>query len=41
VLNDHRDAAYDAGVVADLARFQRRADPVVADLAGTLARYHG
>ena len=39
VLNDHRDAAYDAGVVADLARIQRRADPVVDDLAGTLARY--
>jgi hypothetical protein len=39
VLNDHRDAAYDAGLVADLARIQRRADPVVDDLAGTLARY--
>ena len=39
MLNDHRDAAYDAGVVADLARIQRRADPVVDDLAGTLARY--
>jgi hypothetical protein len=39
VLNDHRDAGYDAGVVGDLARIQRRADPVVDDLAGTLARY--
>ncbi len=39
VLNDHRDAAYDAGVVGDLARLQRRAEPVVDDLAGTLARY--
>jgi hypothetical protein len=39
VLNDHRDPAYDAGVVADLARLQRRADPVLDDLAGTLARY--
>jgi len=39
ILNDHRDAGYDAGVVGDLARLQRRADPVVDDLAGTLARY--
>jgi hypothetical protein len=39
VLNDHRDARYDAAVVADLARLQRRADPVVDDLAGTLDRY--
>ena len=39
VLNDHRDGRYDAGVVADLARLQRRADPVVDDLAGTLDRY--
>jgi hypothetical protein len=39
VLNDHRDAGYDAGVVGDLAGIQRRADPVVDDLAGTLARY--
>jgi hypothetical protein len=41
VVNDHRDAAYDAGVVDDLARLQRRADPVVDELAGTLARYGG
>ncbi len=41
VLNDHRDATYDAGVVDDLARLQRRADPVVDDLAGSLARYRG
>jgi len=41
VLNDHHDATYDAGVVADLARLQRRADPVVGDLAGTLDRYRG
>jgi hypothetical protein len=39
VRNDHRNASYDAAVVADLARLQRRAAPVVDDLAGTLARY--
>ncbi|HEX6568089.1 MAG TPA: hypothetical protein VF015_02960, partial [Acidimicrobiales bacterium] len=39
VRNDHRDATYDARVVADLARLQRRADPLLADLAGALDRY--
>jgi hypothetical protein len=39
VRNDHRDARYDARVVADLSRLQRRANPVVDDLAGTLDRY--
>ena len=41
VRNDHRDTRYDARVVADLARLQRRADPVVDDLAQTLERYRG
>ena len=41
VRNDHRDRGYDAGVVAELARLQRRADPVLEDLARTLARYRG
>jgi hypothetical protein len=39
VLNDHRDAAYDAGVVADLARLQLQAEPLCDDLAGALDRY--
>jgi hypothetical protein len=39
MLNDHGDPGYDTAVVADLARLQRRADPVVDDLAGTLGRY--
>lgn len=39
VVNDHRDAAYDAAVVADLARLQQAADPVCDDLAATLDRY--
>lgn len=41
VRNDHRDAAYDARVVADLARLGEQATPLVDDLAGTLARYRG
>jgi pyruvate,orthophosphate dikinase len=39
VRNDHRDAAYDAGVVADLARLNEDAGPVVEQLAGALDRY--
>jgi hypothetical protein len=39
VRNDHRDAAYDAGVVADLARLNEDAEPVVEQLAGALDRY--
>jgi hypothetical protein len=39
VLNDHRDPAYDAGVVADLARLQLQAEPLCDDLAGALDRY--
>jgi hypothetical protein len=39
VLNDHRDAAYDARVVADLAALHRRAAPLCDDLAAALARY--
>jgi hypothetical protein len=41
VRNDHRDAAYDTGVVADLARLGEQAAPLVDDLAGALARYRG
>jgi hypothetical protein len=39
VRNDHGDAAYDHGVVADLVALHRRAEPVVSDLAGALERY--
>jgi len=39
VRNDHHDARYDAAVVADLADLERRARPVVDDLAGALDRY--
>jgi hypothetical protein len=41
VRNDHGDPRYDARVVADLTRLQRRAEPLLADLAGTLDRYRG
>lgn len=40
-LNDHRDVAYDARVVADLAAVERRARPVCDELAGALDRYAG
>jgi hypothetical protein len=39
VRNDHRDHAYDARVVADLARLGEQVTPLVDDLAGALARY--
>jgi hypothetical protein len=39
VRNDHRDAAYDAAVVADLAELNEQAEPVVGRLAGALDRY--
>jgi hypothetical protein len=39
VLNDHRDADYDARVVTDLAGLQQRAEPLLDDLAGALDRY--
>jgi len=41
VRNDHRDRAYDARVVTDLARLNDQAAPLVDDLAGALARYRG
>jgi hypothetical protein len=41
VVNDHRDRTYDAAVVADLARLERRARPVCATLAASLDRYGG
>lgn len=39
VVNDHADGAYDAVVLERLATLHERARPVVADLAGTLARF--
>jgi hypothetical protein len=39
VRNDHSDPAYDARVVADLARLHRRVEPLCDDLAGALERY--
>ncbi len=39
VVNDHRDATYDVRVVADLARLQGQAEPLLDDLAGALDRY--
>jgi hypothetical protein len=39
VRNDHRDPRYDGRVVADLARLQHRADPLLDDLAATLDRF--
>jgi hypothetical protein len=37
--NDHSDAAYDAGVVAQLAELHHAAAPIFDDLAATLDRY--
>ena len=39
VVNDHRDPAYDARVVADLAALHNRVEPLCDDLAGALERY--
>jgi hypothetical protein len=41
VVNDHRDRTYDAAVVADLARLEQRARPVLSTLAASLDRYGG
>lgn len=39
VVNDHSDPVYDAGVIRDLARLQRKAEPVLDELGRTLDRY--
>jgi hypothetical protein len=39
VVNDHRDPAYDARVVADLAALHGGVEPLCDDLAGALERY--
>jgi DNA-binding MarR family transcriptional regulator len=41
VLNDHRDAAYDADVVARLVALHEQAQPVVTGLGAGLARFGG
>jgi hypothetical protein len=38
-INDHSDAAYDAGVVEQLAEVHAKVHPVCEELAGLLARY--
>jgi pyruvate,orthophosphate dikinase len=38
-LNDHSDAAYDAGVVERLTALHGRLEPVLGDLEGALDRY--
>ncbi len=40
-INDHSDAAYDAGVIEQLADLHARVDPICADLGGTLERFAG
>ena len=39
VLNDHRDAAYDAALVAELAAIDRAVQPICGDLAAHLDRF--
>ncbi|HEX5365579.1 MAG TPA: hypothetical protein VFW63_02800 [Acidimicrobiales bacterium] len=41
VRNDHGDRRYDTRVIGDLAHLQRRADPLLDDLAAALPRYRG
>lgn len=40
-VNDHTDAAYDAGVAGRLRSIHERVQPVTTDLAGSLERYAG
>ncbi|MEM9563783.1 MAG: transcriptional regulator [Actinomycetota bacterium] len=41
VLNDHTDAEYDRAVIGRLAEADAEATPLLAELAGSLARYAG
>jgi len=41
VVNDHTDAAYDAGVIDRLAEIHAHIEPVCDDLAASLERYAG
>ena len=38
-VNDHTDAAYDAGVIQQLAALDERVQPICADLSAALARF--
>jgi hypothetical protein len=38
-LNDHTDAGYDAGVIAQLSELHAQVEPICADLAALLDRY--
>ena len=38
-VNDHRDGGYDARVLGELDGFHRRAEVVLAELAGALGRF--
>jgi len=40
-LNDHADAAYDAGVIDQLRALHGKLEPILDDLEATLPRYHG
>jgi hypothetical protein len=40
-INDHRDAAYDKGVIDELHELHGRIEPIIADLEATLGRYRG
>jgi len=40
-LNDHADAAYDAGVIDQLRALHGKLEPILDDLEATLARFHG
>ncbi len=39
LLNDHTDADYDAGVIADLVKLDSAVQPLCAQLAGELSRF--
>jgi len=40
-LNDHADAAYDAGVIDQLRVLHTKLEPILDDLEATLTRFHG
>jgi hypothetical protein len=40
-INDHLDAAYDAGVIDQLHELHEKVEPIISDLEATLDRYCG
>lgn len=40
-INDHSDASYDKGVIAQLVELHRKVEPILTDLEATLDRYRG